>query len=638
MAAMISSTMAQSGTFVAPATAALTTGSQFVNASLYVGDLEGSVTEEQLFDLFSQVAQVVSVRVCRDQTRPSSLGYAYVNFKNAQDAANAKELLNFTPLNGKPIRIMFSQRDPSVRKSGSGNVFIKNLDKLIDHRTLHTIFAVFGSILSCKVALDGNGQSKGYGFVQFENEQAAHNAIKELNGMLLNDKQVYVGFFISYQERARLNQSPKFTNVYIKNLSETLVSDEDLKKLFSPFGTITSARVMKDANGKSRCFGFVNFQSPDSAAAAVENLNRTTMNDKDLYVGLAQSKEERDRELKAKLEQERITRHEKLQRSNLYFKNLEDEFCEEKLKELFCKFGTITSCKVMLDSRGHSTGSGFVAFSTPEEADKAMNEMNGKFVGRKPLFVSVAQRKEERKAQLQAHFAEIAAPGGFAPPAAGIHVYYPEASRLASQQGQGTYDFIPPQPAGFAGGMRPGVAGNFVMPYQLQKQGQNGQRIGARRNGNLRHGHRNQMIHRNSNQGFRYTANNRNGMDSSGVSHGLAGPMLPMTFDGSGVTAPIDNQHPGSTSLASALAAATPENQRMMLGEQLYPLVDRLTTKELATKVIGMLLEMDLAEVINLIECPDDLKIKVSEALQVLHDAASESKAGDQLGSLSLNE
>jgi polyadenylate-binding protein len=75
-----------------------------------------------------------------------------------------------------------------------------------------------------------------------------------------------------------------------------------------------------------------------------------------------------------------------------------------------------------------------------------------------------------------------------------------------------------------------------------------------------------------------------------------------------------------------------------MLGEHLYPLVDRLTAKELTTKVTGMLLEMDQAEVINLIESPDDLKTKVSEALQVLHDAASESKAGDQLGSLSLNE
>ena len=72
------------------------------------------------------------------------------------------------------------------------------------------------------------------------------------------------------------------------------------------------------------------------------------------------------------------------------------------------------------------------------------------------------------------------------------------------------------------------------------------------------------MMHRNSNQGFRYMANNRNGMDPAGVPQGLAGPMLPLTFDSSGVTAPIDNQHPGSTSLASALASATPENQLMV--------------------------------------------------------------------------
>lgn len=87
MAAAISSPMAQSATAVTPATAALV-GGPFANASLYVGDLEGNVNEGQLYDLFSQVAQVVSIRVCRDQTRRSSLGYAYVNFANAQDGSS----------------------------------------------------------------------------------------------------------------------------------------------------------------------------------------------------------------------------------------------------------------------------------------------------------------------------------------------------------------------------------------------------------------------------------------------------------------------------------------------------------------------------------------------------------------------
>lgn len=54
-----------------------------------------------------------------------------------------------------------------------------------------------------------------------------------------------------------------------------------------------------------------------------------------------------------------------------------------------------------------------------------------------------------------------------------------------------------------------------------------------------------------------------------------------------------------------------------MLGESLYPLVDQLE-RESAAKVTDMILEMDQTEVLHLIESPEALKDKVSEALEVL--------------------
>ena len=96
---------------------------------------------------------------------------------------------------------------------------------------------------------DPSGESKGYGFVHFETEEAAVNAIKKVNGMLLNSKKVFVGRFVPRKEREiELGEKAKrFTNCYIKNFPEELGEDA-LQELFEKFGKISSLKVKKKYN------------------------------------------------------------------------------------------------------------------------------------------------------------------------------------------------------------------------------------------------------------------------------------------------------------------------------------------------------------------------------------------------------
>jgi polyadenylate-binding protein len=438
-------------------------GNQPHSASLYVGELDPSVTEAMLFELFVSIGQVASIRVCRDAVTRRSLGYAYVNYNNTADGERALEELNYTVIKGRPCRIMWSQRDPALRKTGAGNVFIKNLDHAIDNKALHDTFAAFGNILSCKVAQDEFGASKGYGFVHYETGDAATQAIKHVNGMLLNEKKVYVGHHVPRKDRESKFEEMKanFTNVYVKNI-EGEVTEEQFRELFTKYGDVTSATIAHDEAGKSRGFGFVNFTRHEAASKAVDELHDKDFHGQNLYVGRAQKRHEREEELRKQHEAARVEKASKYQGVNLYVKNLHDDIDDEKLREIFAPAGTITSAKVMretMDSTdspakdekenkkegedeeekkeekkdeeeeakpeekkeeeesddkeekketksgkklGKSKGFGFVCFSSADEATKAVNDFHGKMVMDKPLYVALAQRKEVRKGQLEA--------------------------------------------------------------------------------------------------------------------------------------------------------------------------------------------------------------------------------------------
>ncbi|CAJ2672591.1 unnamed protein product [Trifolium pratense] len=374
-------------------------------ASLYVGDLHSDVTDDLLYKAFSEFKSLIFVRVCKDSATGKSLCYGYVNFTSHQEAIRAIELKNHSLLNGKVIRVMWSSRDADARKSGRGNVFVKNLAESIDNVGLHDLFHKYGNILSSKIEMSEDGKSKGFGYIQFDSEESANDAIQKLNGSTVRDKKIYVGKFIRKSERSYPVPDAKDTNLYVKNLDPD-ITEAHLKEKFSSFGKISSLAIAKYGNGMSKGFAFVNYDHPDDARRAMEAMNGSQFGSKNLYVARAQKKVEREQILHHLFVEKCKEQNLKYKGSNIYVKNIDDSVSDEELRVQFSACGTILSAKIMRDDKGISKGFGFVCFSTLDEAVKSVNSFNGCMFHGKPLYVAFAQKKEVRKRLLQLKHAQ----------------------------------------------------------------------------------------------------------------------------------------------------------------------------------------------------------------------------------------
>jgi polyadenylate-binding protein len=596
----------------------------FASASLYVGDLHGDVTEAQLFEVFSPFGSVASIRVCRDAITRRSLGYAYCNFHDNDSALRALREVNGALVHGKPCRVMWSQRDPASRKSGKGNVFIKNLEKSITQKQLLETFEQFGKILSCKIETDEKGESKGYGYIQFASDEDGEAAISGVNGMMLKDKVVFVGPFMSRKERESSGTfMQKFTNVYVKNLPEEW-DDMKLTEMFEKYGETTSVLLRTDDQGKSRGFGFVNFKEPEGAQKAVEELNGKEIEGKELFVGRAQKKSERQNDLRAQFEQRRQERLSKYEGVNLYVKNIDDDVDDDKLREMFEPFGTISSTKVMRDQKsGASRGFGFVCFASPDEATKAVTTMNGKISGTKPMFVALAQPREVRRRQLEMQFAQrqIAAaaaaagvpgvpgmqpgmarpmPGQFPPPmVGGFPMNMPQGPG-----GRGPGGF----PAGFpqqGAGAPPMFFGQPGQPMVYPGMGPGGPKAGPGGRGGQ--------------PGVNYVMlGGRGGRGRGRGGRGQNGAPPTAEEQPAAQQQPVETPQPGGALTTEMLQGFAKEEQQRLIGERLYQLIYS-SEPERAGKITGMILEScPVSEMIQLIESPGSLKAKVDEALEVL--------------------
>ena len=122
--------------------------------------------------------------------------------------------------------VLNRKQDKTSGFDSQANVLIRNLPKETDQKELNNLFKSYGNIKSCKLEVYANGESRGFGYVQFETQEAAQQAITKLHNSKVGEKNIEV--MIHAKKNDREDQGDRYTNLYVQNLPEQGFSMQDL--------------------------------------------------------------------------------------------------------------------------------------------------------------------------------------------------------------------------------------------------------------------------------------------------------------------------------------------------------------------------------------------------------------------------
>ncbi|GBN01165.1 Protein alan shepard, partial [Araneus ventricosus] len=143
------------------------------------------------------------------------------------------------------------------------------------------------------------------------------------------------------------------TNLYIRGLTHN-TTDKDLYNLCAPYGNIISTKAILDKQtNKCKGYGFVDFESPVAAEAAVKALANQGV-------------------------QAQMAKQQEQDPTNLYIANLPPYMTETELEEMLAPYGNVISTRILRDPGMNSRGVGFARMDNREMCEMIISRFNGK--------------------------------------------------------------------------------------------------------------------------------------------------------------------------------------------------------------------------------------------------------------------
>lgn len=175
---------------------------------LYVGNLKYEITEEEIKEQFSKFGAIRGVKLPRDLETGQARGFAYVEFSELSEAAEALESMHHAPLQGRRMQVQYVNR-PDLRIKNnpeSRTLFIGNLSFNTTDEDLDELFKDFPGCKEVRVAMDRRtSQPRGFVHADFEDIESAAAAKKKLTGTQLYGRTIRVDFSTPPEDRRRRN-------------------------------------------------------------------------------------------------------------------------------------------------------------------------------------------------------------------------------------------------------------------------------------------------------------------------------------------------------------------------------------------------------------------------------------------------
>lgn len=409
---------------------------------LFLSDLPNTITEEDIRAFFKDYAdkiKLISINPSKFNPMNKKLKSptASIIFSDSKSSELAKTNLNLRKIKGKSVRIMFHTKDRNIIENPNTNIYIKNIPELVTPRDVLEHFSQFGEIVSAKIPESEEGNHFGFGYINYSDVDSAKKAIESENGKKVWNSVLEVQPFLDMKSRANTQNSNNSGTLFLRDFPENF-SEQNIVEICKNFGEIQSCKIINDISKPAfQIYAVLVFPNAESAEAVKNALNNMQIEGKFLKAENYKTREEKfasnfsnsglstdnaspsfpnyNAYLNNPSNNNYLLKGSKagLLNNNLHIKNIPFDATEADLISCFSKFGEIKSVKIekmnlvtkVNDEYKEiptSQGFGYVSFSKPEEAQKAKEEMDGKFLPKfemwkRPLLIDFFIPKNQRR-------------------------------------------------------------------------------------------------------------------------------------------------------------------------------------------------------------------------------------------------